>query len=149
MKSERAICFDSIDQNLLLSMALISSFLQIDTWSVLRPLKVVTGMLQIHFWKKFDLQLLKKRAYRRGKLSINTVLRLLPGVRVCIWSSSSMDTLPLLPPCYPSDIYIYYPFDRFAEITRYFVADALSSENKGLHIIDFSSIMFDPGRWIY
>lgn len=68
-------------------------------------------------------------------------------MRVCGIRPPYMDPLPLLPPCYPSD-YIYYPFDRFAEITRYFVADAFSSGNKGLHTIDFS-IMFDPGRSIY
>jgi len=79
MKSERAICFDSIDQNLLLSMAFLPFYRLMECAKGIEG-----GNLDIADSLLVEIRSLapKKKAYQRGKLS-NTVLRLLPGLRVC------------------------------------------------------------------
>jgi DELLA protein len=54
----------------------------------------------------------------------------------------------LLPLSNPSD-FVYYPFKLLPDSTTAdAIADAFSSGNKGVHVIDFS-IKLDPRRWIY
>jgi len=132
--------FDSIDQNLLRSMAFLPFYRLVvcakaieggnldDAESLLAEIQSLAPKEE-SIWRrkvvKYFAEALVRRAY---------------GIRPPC-------TLPLLPLLSEPFQYMYEPFYLFATITsKHAIADALNSGNKRLHIIDFS-IMFGFWWW--